>query len=470
MIRLGYFLLVCLIASACGGSGNPPGTQDPPGGDQGDRITGNERLGWTQAATDRPAVNAIGFLAYVDGRTRVELNGVACTGTSSPFECSSRMPSMSAGTHTIEIASFTMVDGNPLESTRSAPLRVTVVGTSAGGDSALGSSSQQTTSDGVALRLDAIATGVEAVTGLAFSKDGLAFIGERHGRILIEAAAGITASASIGSNLPAAELSDAYLPAPDTGGLLAIALDPSFARTRFVYVLYTVQARDGGAGFQVARFREVERRLGERAVLLDNLPASGQRPAGALAFGADGKLFVTFDDGGDSQQSARNASYNGKLLRLNADGTTPADQPGATPIVESDLRSPRGFDWHPGSGALWLADRLAADKETLRVRAGPSGSRAPARAVFALPPGTDASAVAFASGALMPVMHGDLFVASRQGRHLLRLRIDRRDSMRVVGIERLFADVTGPVNTVVSGPDGALYLGTDTAVFRIGPR
>jgi glucose/arabinose dehydrogenase len=260
-----------------------------------------------------------------------------------------------------------------------------------------------------------------------------------------------------------------HLPAPDTGGLLALALDPAFERTRFVYALYTVEARDGGARFRLARFREASRQLGERAVLLENLPASPQRPAGALAFGADGKLYVTFDDGGDPSQAGRPSSYSGKLLRFNADGTTPQDDAGRPPVIESDLRSPRGFDWHPGSGALWLAE-TNGDQDAVRVRVTSTRARPAERDVMALPQGTDPSAVAFAKGTLMPILQGDLFVASRQGRHLLRLRLDRRDAMRVVGTERLFADVAGPVNTVVSGADGALYLGTDTAVLRVSPR
>jgi len=470
MVRMGCLasLVGLLAVSACGGGSNPPGGSDPPGGGSGDRITGNERLGWTQSAANAGELNRMQFVAYVDGN-RVELSGAACTGSTTPFPCSSRMPSMSAGAHTIELASYVMDGTNQLESGRSLALRVTVVSATAGAGSSTVGASQQTTTDGIALRLDPVATGLQGVTALAFSSDGLLIIGERRGRILIESAATVTAGASLASNPAAIEVPGVHLPGPDAGGLLALALDPAFARTRFVYALYTVEARDGGARFRVARFREASRHLGERAVLLDNLPASPQRPAGALAFGADGKLYVALDDGGDPSQAARASSYSGKLLRLNADGTTPQDEAGGPPVIESNLRSPRGFDWHPGSGALWLAD-TNGDKEVLRVRATSTRSRAVERDVMSVPPGTDASAVVFAKGTLMPIVQGDLFVASRQGRHLLRLRIDRRDAMRVVGSERLFADVAGPVNTVISGADGALYLGTDTAVLRISPR
>jgi glucose/arabinose dehydrogenase len=469
MIRMGYLAsLVCLLAvSACGGGGNPPGNPDPGGG-SGDRITGNERLGWSQAAPSVGELNRMQFVAYVDGN-RVPLTGAVCTGSETPFQCSSRMPPMSAGAHTIELASYVVEGGNQLESDRSAPLNVTVVAATAGAGRSDAAASQQTTADGVALRLDPVATGLQSVTALALSSDGLLIIGERRGRILIESVATMTAGASLASTPSAIELHDVHLPAPDTGGLLALALDPAFERTRFVYALYTVEARDGGTRFRAARFREASRHLGERAVLLENLPASPQRPAGGLAFGADGKLYATFDDGGDPSQAGRPSSYSGKLLRLNADGTTPQDEAGRPPVIESDLRSPRGFDWHPGSGALWLAE-TNGDTDAVRVRVASTRSRSAQHEVVALPQGTDPSAVAFAKGTLMPILQGDLFVASPQGRHLLRLRLDRRDALRVVGTERLFADVAGPINTVVSGADGALYLGTDTAVLRVGPR
>ena len=174
---------------------------------------------------------------------------------------------------------------------------------------------------------------------------------------------------------PGASLADHPRPSSSTtftfhclrapGGLLALALDPAFERTRFVYALYTAETRNGGWRFRIARFREAGGRLGERAVVVDGLPASPRHPAGALAFGADGKLYAAFDDGGDAGDAARPSSHHGKMLRLNPDGSTPQDL--ASPVFESDLRSPRGFDWHPRSGALWIADTVSADAETLRV-------------------------------------------------------------------------------------------------------
>jgi glucose/arabinose dehydrogenase len=70
----------------------------------------------------------------------------------------------------------------------------------------------------------------------------------------------------------------------------------------------------------------------------------------------------------------------------------------------------------------------------------------------------------------MPALDGDLVIASGRGQYLLRLRLDKREPTRIISTERLFSDVTGPLHTIVSGPDGALYVGTDRAVLRIGAR
>jgi glucose/arabinose dehydrogenase len=474
-MRLGRVaLLVCFLgAAACGGKGDPGSSPNPGPGD-GERITGNERLGWNQSASSNDELNRFRFVAYVDGN-RVELANVQCSPTGGSFQCSSRMPSMTPGSHTLELASFINEGGQTLEGARSAPLRVTVTGAVAGADPSSNATSTQTTADGEQLRLDVLAAGVESVTALAFSEEGLIFIGERSGRIHVIASETLNRAATDAP--PALDATDNSVTALDdvvtsgvgSGGLLDIALDPAFVRTRLVYALYTTPGADGALEFRIARFREAAGRLGERAVLLDALPASAERPAATIGFGADGKLYAAFDDGGDPSQAPRPSTYSGKVLRLNADGTTPNDQPAGTPVVASDYRSPRGFDWHPTTRSLWVAEEAAGRVEMIRITE--SGSRQTrARRVLPLPAGTDTSSIAFYNGAAMPALQGDLFAASAQGRHLLRLRLDKRDPTRVVATERLFADVAGPITTVITGPDGGLYLGTERAVLRIGPR
>ena len=115
-------LLACALAIAgCGGSNNPPDS----GGSQ--TIRGNERIGWDQQAASASELAGFRYAIYVDGN-RGELPDVTCANTagSAGFACSGRLPGLSPGDHTLELASYVTVDGAIAESPKSAPLRVTV--------------------------------------------------------------------------------------------------------------------------------------------------------------------------------------------------------------------------------------------------------------------------------------------------------------------------------------------------------
>jgi glucose/arabinose dehydrogenase len=209
-------------------------------------------------------------------------------------------------------------------------------------------------------------------------------------------------------------------------------------------------------------------RLAERVILLDEPAASPERPAGAVGVGPDGKLYGAFDDGGDGARAQALASYNGKVLRLNDDGTTPSDQLGS-PVYSSGMRSPRGLGWNPETGQLWLADAKSPAAAELRVLAAGTTRpvRAAARATIALPEGTSPASLAFYRGALLPALRGDLLVAADDGSHVLRLRFARRDSTRLISTERLLEGEG--IRVVAVGVDGAVYFCTDRALLRMGP-
>jgi len=110
------------LIGACGGSMPPPGST----GD-GQILTGTERFGWDQPASDRSEVATFKFAMYVDG-IRAEATDVLCgnTRSSSGFECSCKMPPMKPGSHTLQVAAYVTDGGTVRESSRSAPVRVTV--------------------------------------------------------------------------------------------------------------------------------------------------------------------------------------------------------------------------------------------------------------------------------------------------------------------------------------------------------
>jgi hypothetical protein len=399
-----WIAIVCLSLAACDGKSPPsPPIVDTPGTVE--TVNGSERIGWDQRASDTVELATISYAAYVDG-SRVTLAGVACASTAATagFPCTAPLPAMMPGTHTLELASF-VNDGGVLESARSAALRVNVVAQT---------TAARVNDTSLAARSGDLTGGFDSPTDLAFAPDGRMFVAERSGRIRV------VPSSPAASARHAGQVDTAIALADTLGArvqLLALALDPQFDRTHNLFAIYAAPSRSGDLSFTLARFREAGDTLGDRAVLLDGVPAS-RSPAAALRFGPDGKLYAAFDDGGEAERRQDSASMNGKVLRLESDGTTPKDASGGTPVYAAGYGSPLALDWDPPTGTLWVADRSAG-----------------------------ASPFAFYRGTRVPAWSGrllgpDLFVAP---------------------------PLRAGVTVIASGPGGAIYYGTAGVVGRLFP-
>jgi glucose/arabinose dehydrogenase len=461
MYRYAITVFACAAAvMACGGKSEPPsppgsGVEQIPGVEQ---ITGNERLGWDQWASDAAELARIQYVVYVDD-ARTALAGVSCADTpgNDGFACTGQVPSMSQGLHRLELAAFIDV-GTIMESERSAPLRVNVVGQAATAavTRAVGAAIV-TTMDGVRLRATVVAEGLDEPTDLAFVPDGRAFVTERAGRFRVIREGELLRE-------PALTLTDVI--ATDQNGLLAIAIDPQFERTHFVYAVYTT-----ASGFRLARFREVNDRLGDRAILMDGIPSFLARPAASLRFGPDAKLYLGLDDGGDVALGGDLGSYNGKVLRLNPDATTPADQAGSTPVYALDMSSPRGLDWDASTGALWIAEADAHGRDLLQAIAiDPiGGRRARTVARYFLPADTGPARAVFYRGDLIPAFQGDLLIAADEGGGILRVRFDPSEPLKVASAEPLLRDMLGAVRAIAIGRDEAIYVCTARELAKLAP-
>jgi glucose/arabinose dehydrogenase len=311
-----------------------------------------------------------------------------------------------------------------------------------------GSRQAVVTADRVRLNLSRISQGLQLPSDIAIAPDGTMFVAERRGTVRIVRNGTL-------ADRPALDISsDVTIPG---GGLLAIALDPKFDRTKTMFALYAAAGRDRQE-FVLARFRFADGVFAERAVLLDRVPAANGA-SGALRVGPDDKLYVALDSS-DAERLADNpAIYNGKVLRLNLDGTTPDDQPGASPIFSAGHPLPRSVDWQPVTGNLWTIDGGVAGAGRLRGD----------RISYALPAGTGAVSSAFYRGDLIPEFKGNLLIAASDGRELLRMRFDAGDPSRLAAVEHLLKDDVGPLRVVAEGRDGAVYVATDDAVFRLAP-
>jgi glucose/arabinose dehydrogenase len=442
----GVCLLAILLAAACGNS-RPP-TPSPPGTGNGETITGRERIGWDQPASSTAELATFRYAIYVDGaRSEVAEATCAPTAGAAGFPCSGRLPTMAPGSHTIELASF-YESGGIIESQKSVALRVTVTGATAPVAAApLQPGDVVTTSDGVRLAADLLVSGLEDAVDVAVAPDGRLVIAERAGRVRI---------------VHGARVGDALQPATD-GGLLSLALDPTFSRTGHLFAIHTA-----AGAFRLVRYRVVDGVLIDRMALMRDVPAAAE-PSAALRFGPDGKLYAAFDDGGSRDAAAKLSEWNGKVLRLNPDGRTPDDQPAASPVFWSGLRSPRALDWTADHAALWMVAQGPDGLE--RIRALVTGverpRRAGQRASYVLPQPLGARGLACYRGDAVRQFAGDLFIAASDAAYLLRVRFDPLDPLRAVSSERLLEGRIGEVRSVAVSADGALYVASASAVWRL---
>lgn len=155
-------------------------------------------------------------------------------------------------------------------------------------------------------------------------------------------------------------------------GLLGIAVDPAFAQNGRFYVYYTTD--DAVPVNRVARFTLNGDVLTEGPTpVLDNIPSTtGSHNGGGLSFGPDGKLYVAVGDDGQRDRAQLLNTLSGKILRINADGSIPSDNPFVgTPGARGEiwhygLRNPFRFTFHP-SGRLFIGDVGQADYEEIDV-------------------------------------------------------------------------------------------------------
>ena len=306
-----------------------------------------------------------------------------------------------------------------------------------------------------------------------FAPDGRIFITERPGRIRIVKNGQLQAEPWM--TLDVAEVGE--------GGLLGLALDPQFAQNRYVYVAYTLRTNDNRYVNRLVRLRD-DPATGKGVldkVLLDNVAAAANHDGGRVKFGPDGKLYWTMGDAQNASLAQDINSLNGKILRLNPDGTIPADNPWNSAVYSYGHRNPQGLAWQPGTGRLYATEH------------GPTGAPACCRdEVNLIEPGKNYGWPVIMgdekrNGMVSPIIQsgndttwapsgatfvtrgpwaGSLVFAGLRGQSLYRLTLDPNDPRKVQSFQALFEGQYGRLRDVVQGPDGALYILTSNGDGR----
>lgn len=352
------------------------------------------------------------------------------------------------------------------------------------------------TSD-VAFDVQVVATGLEHPWAVEPLPDGDLLVTERPGRMRIVSAAG-----AVGD--PIRGLPD--VAAGGQGGLLDVALSPTFDTDRTIFWSYS-EPRDGGNATSVARgvLSADGTSLSQVHVIFRSLPVyDGDGHFGSrVLFGPDGMLYVTLGERSDRpmrHHAQELDNHLGKIMRIAPDGSVPDDNPfvgqqGAQPEIWSlghrNIQA-AAFD---ASGQLWDIEHGTNGGDELNLieagnnygwpvvaygieyAGGPIESAETQRPdgaftqpVYYWDPVIAPSGAQFYSGSAFPEWQGSLFIGALKEMRLVRLEIEDN---RVTGEEHLLTDRGQRVRDVRQGPDGALYLVTDHEngeLWKILPR
>ncbi len=326
-----------------------------------------------------------------------------------------------------------------------------------------------------------VTKGLDHPWGLAFLPDGRMLVTERPGRMRIVERDGRL-------NAPLAGLPPVV--AAGQGGLLDVVLHPQFASNQLVYWTFS-EAGDGGVGTAVARGKLDGNRIADVQVIFRQMPkvSGGNHFGSRLVWSRDGKLFIGLGDRFTRKDDAQTLdNHMGKVVRIDADGKAPADNPfvqraGAKPEIWSlGHRNIQGAALHPGTGELWTVEHGPQGGDELNVPAAGANHGWPVitygrnygtgtkigegteRADVAPPlrywiPSIAPSGMAFLTSERYPGWRGNLFVGALRGSHLVRLELDGR---KVVREEQLLTERGERIRDVRQGPDGWLYVMTDS--------
>ncbi len=296
------------------------------------------------------------------------------------------------------------------------------------------------------MNIDVVVDGLNNPWEMVFAPNGDIYFSERDGRIWKIESFG---EAKVIQTFPK---SGSY-----EGGTLGLALHPNFEENKKIYVYQTNLELEFFQN-KVFSFTVDGDELIDKKTVIDGIPGAPWHDGGRIAFGPDGKLYITTGDAVNPGWSQDLSSLAGKILRINPDGTIPDDNPfDSSPIFSYGHRNPQGI--------AWSNDGLLVSSEH-----GPSGEMGYGHdEINVIQKGKnygwpkvvgDSSDDSFVN----PIIHSGL-----RGQHLMVVDIANDGSL--ISAEKMFEGEFGRIRTAQIGPDGVLYLltanGDNDKIVRI---
>ena len=334
-------------------------------------------------------------------------------------------------------------------------------------------------SDKERFHLVKVTDGLEHPWGLAFLPDGRMLVTERPGRLRVVADGWLVPE-------PVAGVPEVW--ADGQGGLLDVALHPDFAKNDLVYLSYASPSADGDdAATAVARGRLAGARLEDVEEIYVALPRDdGGRHFGSRLVFADGYLFVTAGERGDTDRAQDLGDPAGSVIRLHDDGRVPADNPfvsteGARPELYSvGHRNPQGMTLESATGRIYAIEHgpkggdelnlieagvnygwpvITYGKSYMGFKIGEGTHKeGMAQPVHYWVPSISPSGLMIYDGDRFPAWQGSFFAGALSAELLARLEVA---GGKGVVEERMLEDLEERIRDVRQGPDGLIYLLTD---------
>jgi glucose/arabinose dehydrogenase len=471
-IRLSFLLPLGLLAASCGGdffSNGSSDTQPPLAVIQQPAVLSKNLTGpvsLAAQASDNVGVTAVDFM--VDG-------AVIQTVTAAPYTAAITSSRWAAGQHVVRARAHDAA-GNV------SPLLGSFSTVQFGGTQAFPA--------GFTLKEDWV-TGLASPTAIAQTPDGRLLVAQQGGTVMVVKNAALLST-------PFLTLPPANIDTTNERGLNGIAVHPQFATNGWVYLYYTFKDNTGPHNL-VTRFTangDVVTPGTEQLIIdLKNL-AGTHHNGGGLHFGPDGKLYIGVGDDETPANASSTTSVFGKLLRLNDDGTVPADNPfvstrtgGAQAVWADGLQNPATFAFDPASGTLYVNDQGQTWQEIDLGAAGanygwpavegPTGNGTgitapsfvynsaadtpggPIESRFFV--GTRIAGGAFypATGPFPAEYRGTYFFGDVTGKFIGRLDVANSAAYTFVNL------TNSPIDMLVGNQDGFLYVVTPTAIARV---
>ena len=336
----------------------------------------------------------------------------------------------------------------------------------------------------VEFTVEVVAENLEVPWDIVFTPDGRMLFTERPGRVRVVENGRLNPE-------PLFTVPDVQTERGGEIGLMGICLHPDYATNRHVYLAYGHTSGD----VRVVRYTETEgdsgrRTLGDEKVIIQGFPAAANHAGCRIAFGPDGKLYITTGEAYHKELAQDMTSLGGKTLRINGDGTIPEDNPftqdasARHEIWTLGHRNAQGMDWHPGTGLMFQSehgpsggDAAGGGDEINIVEAGKNygwptihhretreGLESP---VVEWTPAQAPGSGTFYTGDLFPELKGEFLVGMLRGANLMRIEVS--DDGRTVKAVGPLVTGYGRIRDVAESPDGAIYFTTSNRDNRGRP-